>query len=96
MSDDVTIATEINDEIANIQNILHFCNNSDDVYHNVNNFQKHIGKINDLSTKISKEELVVLSSMLDNLLNEMIQGKKNGGIYDILTESLHHMRSSMN
>ena len=33
--------------------------------------------------------------MLDDILNEMIQGKKNGGIFDILTESLRHMRNSM-
>ena len=90
---DITI--KINDEIANIQNVLHFCNNNDDVNQNVRNLQKHIQKIKGLASKIDKEELVVLSSMLDNLLNEMIHGKRNGGIYDILTESLHHMRRAM-
>jgi chemotaxis protein histidine kinase CheA len=90
-----TAKDEINDEIANMENILHFCKNNDDVYQNANNFQKHTHKIKGLAPIIGKEELGVLSSMLDNILNEMIQGKKNGGIFDILTESLRHMRNSM-
>jgi len=97
MSDEFiqTTTEEINDEIADLENILHFCNNNDDVYQNANNFRKHTHKINGLATMIGKEELVTLSSMLVDILKEMIEGKKNGGIYDILTESLHHMRRSM-
>jgi len=97
MSDEffTTATKDINDEIADIENILHFCNNNDDVYHNANNFRKHTHKINGLATMIDKEELVTLSSMLGDILKEMIEGKKNGGIYDILTESLHHMRRAM-
>ena len=92
--DDIT--TEINGEIVDIENILHFCNNNEDVYHHANNFLKHTHKIKGLASMMGKEELVVLSSMLNGILKEMIEGKKNGGIYDILTESLHHMRNSMN
>jgi hypothetical protein len=33
--------------------------------------------------------------MLDGILKEMIDGKKNGGIFNILTESLHYMKNSM-
>ena len=97
MSDEsiATATDEINGEISNIENILHFCKNNDDVYQNANNFQKHTHKIKGLAPIIGKEELGVLSSMLDDILNEMIQGKKNGGIFDILTESLCHMRNSM-
>ena len=97
MSDEsiTTTTDEINDEISNMENILHFCKNNDDVYQNANNFQKHTHKIKGLAPIIGKEELGVLSSMLDDILNEMIQGKKNGGIFDILTESLCHMRNSM-
>jgi hypothetical protein len=98
MSDEsITTATDkINDEISHIENILHFCKNNDDVYQNANSFQKHTHKIKGLTPIIGKEELGILSSMLDDILNEMIQGKKNGGIFDILTESLHHMKNSMN
>jgi len=92
----ITTTEEINDEIANIENILHFCSNNYDVYQNASNFQKHTHKIKGLAQKMDKQELVLLSSMLDDILKEMIKGKKNGGIYDILTESLYHMRNSMN
>ena len=59
MSDEsiVTATDEINDEISNIENILHFCKNNDDVYQNANNFQKHTHKIKGLALIIGKEEL---------------------------------------
>ena len=95
MSEDTT-TEQINDEIVNLENILHFCTNNYDVTQNATNFLKHIHKIKGLAKTMGKEELVLLSSMLDDMLEEMIKGKKNGGIYDILTESLYHFRNSMN
>jgi len=93
----IKVATEeINDEITNLENILHFCTNNDDVYQNANNFQKHTHKIKGLAPMMGKEELGILSSMLDGIFKEMIQGKKNGGIFDILTESLFYTKNSMN
>ena len=91
------VATEeINDEITNLENILHFCTTNDDVYQNSNELQKHTHKIRGLAPMMGKEELGILSSMLDGILKEMINGKKNGGIFNILTESLHYMKNSMN
>ncbi len=91
------VATEeINDEINNLENILHFCTTNDDVYQNANELQKHTHKIKGLAPMMGKEALGVLSSMLDGILKEMIEGKKIGGIFDILTESLHSMKNSMN
>jgi len=93
----IKVATkEINDEITNLENILNFCTNNDDVYQNANKFQKHTHKIKGLAPMMGKEELGGLSSQLDDILKEMIQGKKIGGIFDILTESLHYMKNSMN
>ena len=93
----IKVATkEINDEITNLENILNFCTNNDDVYQNANKFQIHTHKIKGLAPMMGKEELGGLSSQLDDLLKEMIQGKKIGGIFDILTESLHSMKNSMN
>jgi len=93
----IKVATkEINDEITNLENILNFCTNNDDVYQNANKFQKHTHKIKGLAPMMGKEELGGLSSQLDDILKEMIQGKKIGGIFDILTESLHSMKNSMN
>ena len=93
----VTVATEeINDDISNLENILHFCTNNDDVYQNANELQKHTHKIKGLAPMMGKEELGILSSMLDDLLREMIEGKKNEGIFNILSESLFYMKNSMN
>jgi len=98
MSDEfITVATkEINDEITNFENILNLCTNDDDVYQNANKFQKHTHKIKGLAPMMGKEELGVLSSLLDGILKEMIEGKKIAGIFDILTESLNYMKNSMN
>ncbi len=98
MSDEfITIATkEINDEITGLENILNICASNDDVYQNADKFQKHTHKIKGLAPMMGKEELGGLSSQLDIMLKKMIEGKKIEGIFDILTESLHYMKSSMN
>jgi len=98
MSDEfITIATkEINDEITGLENILNLCANYDDVYQNAIKFQKHTHKIKGLAPMMGKEELGGLSSLLDGLLKKTIEGKKIGGIFDILTESLDYMKNSMN
>jgi len=98
MSDEfITIATkEINDEITDLENILNICTNNGDVYQNASEFQKHTHKIKGLAPMMGKEELGGLSSQLDIMLKKMIEGKKIEGIFDILTESLHYMKNSMN
>ena len=97
MSDEfITIATkEINDEIANLENILNSCENDDDIYQNAIKFQKHTHKIKGLAPMMGKGEIGDLSSQLDILLKKMIEGKKIIGIFDVLTESLHLMKDSM-
>ena len=97
MSDEfITIATkEINDEIANLENILNSCENDDDIYQNAIKFQKHTHKIKGLAPMMGKEELGGLSSLLDIMLKKIIEGKKIIGIFDVLTESLHLMKDSM-
>ncbi len=98
MSDEfITIATkEINNEIADLENILNICTNNDNVYQNASDFQKHTHKIKGLAPMMGKEELGGLSSLLDVMLKKTIEGKKIEGIFDILTESLHYMKNSMN
>ncbi|MCH8915077.1 MAG: hypothetical protein IIA82_04450 [Thaumarchaeota archaeon] len=97
MSDEfITIATkEINDEITDLENILNFCANNDDVYQNAKKFQKHTHKIKGLAPMIGKEELGGLSSLLDIMLKKMIEGEKIEEIFDIFTESLHHMKNTI-
>jgi len=98
MSDEfITIATkEINDEITGLENILNLCANNDDVYQHADKFQKHTHKIKGLAPMMGKEELGGLSSLLDGMLKKIVEGKKIGGVFDILTESLDFMKNSMN
>ena len=98
MSDEfITIATkEINDEITGLENILNICVDDDDVYQNADKFRKHTHKIKGLAPMMGKEELGGLSSLLDVIFKKTIEGKKIEGIFDILTESLHSMKNSMN
>ena len=97
MSDEfIEVATkEINDEITGLENILNSCSNNDDVHENANKFQKHTHKIKGLAPMTGKEELGGLSSLLDNMLKKMIEGKKIIGIFDVLTESINNMKDSM-
>ncbi len=98
MSDEfITIATkEINDEISELEKILNICTNNDDAYQNAKEFQKHTHKIKGLAPMMGKEELGGLSSLLDVVLKNMIDGRKTEGIFDILTESFDLMKNSMN
>jgi len=98
MSDEfTTIATkEINDDITDLENILKTCVNDNDVYQNADKFQKHTHKIKGLAPMMGKEELGGFSSILDTLMKRMIQGEKTEGIFEILIESFHSMRNSMN
>jgi len=93
----ITIATkEINDEITGLENILNSSENDDVIYQNAIKFQKHTHKIKGLAPMMGKEELGGLSSLLDIMLKKIIEGKKIMGILDVLTESLHLMKDSMN
>jgi len=97
MSDEfIKIATaEINEEIAEISTILNSCKNNEDVYKNSKNFQSHTHKIKGLAPMMGQEELGTICSTLDYVLKQINEGKKVDGIFDILVESLPHMRNSM-
>ena len=98
MSDEfVSLATkEINEEIYGIETILSSCKNDDDVYQNSSQLQRHTHKIKGLAPMMGKAELGELSSQLDTILKKIIEEKQVGEIFEILTESLIKMKSSMN
>lgn len=97
MSDEfIEIATkEINEEISELDKILSACQNDADVLLNADKFQKHTHKIKGLAPMMGKEELGGLSSLLDEMLKKIIDGKQIEGIFDIFTDSLHSMKNSM-
>ena len=97
MSDEfIALATkEINDEISGIEKILNSCKSDDDATANSDNLEKHTHKIKGLAPMMGKEELGELASQLDGMLKKITDGKQVKEVLDILQESLHHMKASM-
>ena len=98
MSDEfIQIATkEINEDISELEKILSSCQNDADVLLNADKFQKSTHKIKGLAPMMGKEELGALSALLDTMLKKTIEEIKIEGIFNILTDSIHSMKSSMN
>ena len=98
MSDEfIALATkEINEEISGIDDILNSCNNDNDIILKSSKLERHTHKIKGLAPMMGKEELGELSSHLDTILKEIIDGKKVLDIFDIMKESLSEMKNSMN
>ena len=97
MSDEfIELATkEINEEISGIDSILTSCSSNNDVILKSSQLERHTHKIKGLAPMMGKEELGELSSQLDTMLKEVINGKQIDDLFDIFTESLSEMKSSM-
>ena len=97
MSDEfIALATkEINEEISGIDTILSSCSNDSDVVLKCSQLERHTHKIKGLAPMMGKEELGELSSYLDEMLKEILDGKTVNGLFDIFKESLSQMKNSM-
>jgi len=98
MSDEfLTVATkEVTDDIDSIENILKLCTNDIDVFQNASKFQKHTHKIKGLAPMMGKESLGDLSSSLDDIFKKIIDGENVNHIFNLMQESITHMKKSMN
>ena len=98
MSDEfIKVATqEITDEIASINKILKSCKNDSDVSNNSQGIEKHFHKIKGIAPMMGKPEIGSIATLIDSLLNQIIEGKKIEGFFSILTESIVIMNDSMN
>ena len=98
MSDEfIAVATkEVTDDIDSIENILKLCANDVDIFQNASKFQKHTHKIKGLAPMMGKEPLGDLSSSLDNIFKKIIDGENIDGIFNLVLESVIHMKKSMN
>ena len=97
MSDEfLKIATaEINDEISEIQNILHFCHSRLDISTNAAKIQKSTHKIKGLAPMMGKEEVGSLSSLLDSVLKKIMDGAIIDEILESLIDAVAEMKNSM-
>ena len=98
MSDEfIAVATkEVTDDIDSIENILKLCTSDIDVFQNATKFQKHTHKIKGLAPMMGKEPLGDLSSSLDDIFKKIIDGENVVGIFNVMFESITHMKKSMN
>ena len=98
MSDEfLAVATkEVTDDIVSIENILKLCTNDIDVFQSASKFQKHTHKIKGLAPMMGKEPLGDLSSSLDNIFKKIINGDNVDGVFNLMQESINHMKKSMN
>ncbi len=97
MSKEFIIAAtkEINEEISGIQSILNYCKNDSDLYANADKIQKHTHKIKGLAPMINKEDLGLLSSLLDSTLKKIMKGKKPIDLLELFNTSITEMSKSM-
>ena len=98
MSDEfLAVATkEVNGDIDSIENILKLCTNDVDIFQNASKFQKHTHKIKGLAPMMGKESLGNLSSSLDDIFKKITDGENIDGIFNLLVDSIIHMKKSMN
>ncbi len=98
MSDEfIAVATsEVTDDIDSIENILKLCTNDVDIFQNASKFQKHTHKIKGLAPMMGRESLGNLSYSLDNIFKKIIDGENIDGIFNLLVDSIIHMKKSMN
>jgi chemotaxis protein histidine kinase CheA len=93
----IAVATkEVTDDIDSIENILKLCTNDIDVFQNASKFQKHTHKIKGLAPMMGKESLGNLSSSLDDIFKKITDGENIDGIFNLLVDSIIHMKKSMN
>ena len=86
---------EINEEISGIQNILSYCKNNSDLYANADKIHKHTHKIKGLASMIDKEDLSLLSSLLDSMLKKFMKDNQLNDILKLYIISINEMIKSM-
>jgi len=87
---------EINDDILQIQNTLHLCNDDTDVITNAIKIQKSTHKIKGLAPMMGKKDLGTIASLLDGIFKKIIDGNAADGIFELLTFTVTEMNNSMN
>ena len=90
------IATdEINDEISQIQNIMSSCSTSLELCKNAAQIQKSTHKIKGLAPMMGKEELGILSALLDSIFKKISNTAITDEMFDSLVSAVGEMKNSM-
>ena len=97
MSDEfIKVATkEIREEILGIGDILKSCHEDENISKNSENLQKHTHKIKGLAPMMGKSSMGILASVLDDILKQIMVGKRPSGIFDLMMVSYEKMVQNM-
>lgn len=98
MSDEfIQLATkEIHEEILGIKNILNSCLDDAGIFQNSGKLQKHTHKIKGLAPMMGKNTLGNMAAVLDDVLKQIMEGKKPHGIFDVMNNSAESLSQNMN
>ncbi|MCI4433326.1 MAG: hypothetical protein JHC41_07015 [Nitrosopumilus sp.] len=86
---------EINEEISGIQNILRYCKNNSDLSTNADKIHKHTHKIKGLASMINKNDLGLVSSLLDSILPKIMKDNQLDDLLRLFTMAINEMNHSM-
>jgi len=90
------IATdEINNEISQIQNVVSSCLTSHELCKNAAQIQKSTHKIKGLAPMMGKEELGILSGLLDSVFKKISDIAITDEMFDLLKNAVSEMKNSM-
>lgn len=92
----IRVATgEINSELEEISNILTSCQSDKDVFHKSSEIKKHLHKIKGLAPMMGKTQIGEISSILDSILKQVIDGKMIDDVFVIIKQSTDYMKKNM-
>jgi chemotaxis protein histidine kinase CheA len=86
---------EINQDIAEIGNLLNHCSNDDDITKHASDIEKHIHKIKGLAPMMGQDQLGNIASLIDKILKVILSGKPVSGIYRTITQSHGFMKNAI-
>ena len=97
MSDEFTkqATKEINEELENNSKILESCHNDEDITKRSSEIEKHLHKIKGLAPMMGQNKVGELSSLSDELIKKIIEGKKIPGIFETINQSNKLMKDLM-
>lgn len=92
----IRVATEeINSELDKISNILTLCHSDKDVFNKSSEIEKHLHKIKGLAPMMGKTQVGEISSILDSILKQVIDGKTINDVFRIIKQSTDYMQKNM-
>ena len=86
---------EVNEDIAEIGNLLQNCNSDESMHIKASDIEKHVHKIKGLAPMMGQEEIGQIAALLDKLLKVALSGKSVPGMIQTIKNSHLFMKNTM-